>query len=108
MAHGLAVGPVTTPMYTGFGVETPFGVILPPGGKIAAYVRSTGVQDQDPEEIANAVVPTLAQALPYVRSGKGDTIVCLPGHTENVTTGTALTGLKAGTRIIGMGHGSNR
>lgn len=104
----LVLGPQTIPTYTGFGVETPHGVFLPPGGQVVAYVRSTGVGDQDPPEIANRLVTSLAAALPYARANKGDAIVVLPGHTENVSVGTALSTLVAGTRIVGVGVGTNR
>lgn len=102
------LGPDSIPFYGGYGISTPYGILLPPFGKIAAYVRSTGVQDQDPFEIQNRLVTTLSAALPYVRSGKGDTIIVLPDHAENVTSATALSGLVAGTRILGIGHGSNK
>lgn len=92
----------------GAGVRTPIGTIVPPGANIAAYVRSAGaISGEDPSLSVNGrVVKTLAAALPYCRSGKGDYIVILPGHTENVTSATALTGLVAGTRIVGIGNGS--
>lgn len=105
-AYGLALGPETPMFYAGQGVSTPFGIHLPPGGKVAAYLRSGGVSDQDPTEIQNRLVTTLAAALRYVRAGRGDTIVVLPGHSENVTDATMLDNLVAGTRILGCGHGS--
>lgn len=101
------LGPHNIPFYSGFGVETPFGIMLPPGSKVAAYLRSGGVSTQDSPEIQSHLVKTLASALGYVRSGRGDTIIVLPGHTENVSS-VGMTGLTAGTVIMGLGTGSNR
>lgn len=86
-------------------LRTPHGVILPPSSRVACYLRSSGVVDGDPPEIANNLVTTLASALTYVRSGRGDSIIALPGHTENISS-TALSGIVAGTRLIGIGHGT--
>lgn len=85
----------------GGGVQTEHGILLPPAGKVVAYVRSTGLSDQDNQTIAEKLVPTLAGALARCRSGEGDTIVVLPGHAENVTDATMLDNLANGTRIIG-------
>ncbi len=89
----------------GAGVQTPFGIQLPPSGRVI-YVRSTGVQTGDTPEIAKRLLPTLAAALARCRSGLGDTVVCLPGHSESVTDATMLTNLVAGTRVVGVGTGS--
>lgn len=94
-------------MMSGYGWKTPFGTLLPPGGQVAAFVRSTGYQNGDDEAIRSRLVGTLAAALPYARSGQQDMIVVLPGHTENVTDNTMLSGLVAGTKIIGVGRGAN-
>lgn len=91
----------------GYGVRTPFGVFLPPGGKVAAYVRSGGVLDGDDQAIREGHVFTIQAALDKVRAGLGDTIVCLPGHSESTSSATYLSALRAGTRIIGLGRGSN-
>lgn len=91
----------------GYGLATPFGILLPPGGMVAAYVRSTGFQTNDDAAIASNWVPTLAAALARVRAGLGDTIVVLPGHSESVIDATMMTNLLAGTKIIGVGRGSN-
>jgi hypothetical protein len=101
------------PMYAaGFGVQTPFATLLPPGSKVAAYVRGTAgtllsPANEDPF-VAKNTVATLATAVSRVRAGFGDTIVCLPGHTENFAVADAVPNLVAGTRIIGVGHGGLR
>lgn len=80
--------------------RTEFGsFMLPPCAKVVAYVRATPIS-QAPPEVEQLRVTTLTAALARCRSGVGDVIVVLPGHTENVSA-THLSGLVAGTRIIG-------
>lgn len=94
------------------GVATPYGQMIPPGGRVAAYVRGTNgtVLDWDEEDLPGAgwkpgiIRATLAEGLSLCRSGKPDAVIVLPGHTENVTS-TFLSGLKPGTRILGGGMG---
>lgn len=93
---------------TGYGYRTPFGVTLPPGSQVAAYLRSTGSQSGDDPAIASNLKTTLASALSAVRSGLGDTIFVLPGHSESVVDNTMLTNLVAGTRIVGIGTGASQ
>jgi len=88
-----------------FGIVTPFGTLLPPGGRLAAFVRATAV-DADPPYIEENRVTTLAEAMKRCRT-VGDTIIVLPGHTESVADATSFNAnLVAGTRIIGVGTGS--
>ena len=95
-------------LQTGVGIKTPIGMMLfPPGARVAAYVRSTGIQSCDDNFTASNLVSTLAAGLARVRAGFGDTVVVLPGHSESVVDATMLTGLLAGTRIVGYGRGSN-
>lgn len=94
-------------LQAGYGFATMFGTLLAPGGRVAAYLRSTGPQDFDDTSIAQNLVTTLSSACQRVRAGLGDTIYVLPGHSESVTDATMLTNLVAGTRIIGVGRGSN-
>lgn len=90
------------------GLRTQYGLILPPGARVAAYVRSTGVQSGDDAFLATNLVTTLAAGLARARSGMGDFVVCLPGHSESVLDGTTFSSaLLAGTKIIGVGRGSN-
>lgn len=108
MAYGVPFSPDLPQVSTGAGMKTPFGItLLPPGSRVAAYVRSTGVQTGDDQFTALNMVSTLAAGLARVRSGLGDTVVVLPGHSESVTDGTTFSGaLLAGTRIMGFGRGS--
>jgi hypothetical protein len=90
----------------GAGVETPWGLLLPPGARVAAYVNSNGTTDGDAPEIRKRTVTTINSALQYCRAGKGDVVMVHPDHTESVSTATFASNLVAGTRIIGMGsHG---
>jgi hypothetical protein len=95
-------------MGAGYGIRTNFGIMLPPGGVVAAYVRSGGAQSGDDAAILDKLVLTLSAGLARCRSGLGDTVIVLPGHSESVTDATMLNTLVAGTRIIGIGNGSSK
>ena len=99
MSAGLPIfGPLP---YTAIqaGLQTERGIYVSPGSRVL-YVRSTGVQTGDDQEIARRLLPTLASALSECRAGMGDTIFILPGHAENVTTTPTFV---AGVRIVGVG-----
>lgn len=73
------------------------------------FVRSTGVRSEDASTLQKVpVLPTVKAALSHCRSGYGDTIHVLPGHTETISTADYWANLRAGTRIIGYGHGTLR
>lgn len=96
------------PMANGSGIRTPFGTfVLPPGARIAAFVRSGLDASGDDVFLAENLCPTLSAALGRVRAGRGDTVIVLPGHSESVVDALMLTNLVAGTKIIGVGRGSN-
>lgn len=67
------------------------------------YVRATPMDLSPIPDTARYT--TLAAALAACRSGAGDEIHVLPGHSESVAATGGLTGLVAGTRIIGWGQG---
>ena len=99
-----------TSIVTNNGLRTQYGLILPPGARVAAYVRSTGVQSGDDAFLATNLVTTLAAGLARARPSMGDFVVCLPGHSEtvDVASSAAFTAaLVAGTRIVGVGRGTN-
>jgi len=84
-------------------ISSPWGTFIKPGGRIAAYVRSTGAQDGDDHfATSGLLVSTLQAGLLRCRSGQGDAVIVLPGHAENVSTADFFTNLVAGTQIIGM------
>src|SRR5678815_2425394 len=88
------------------GIRSPYGILLPPGGNVVAYLRSSGPQSNDNAYIKDNLLTTLSACLSKCRSGAGDIIVVLPGHSESVTGATMLDNLVAGTRIVGIGYGS--
>lgn len=92
----------------GVGQRTPFGTLIPPGGRVAAYVRSTGLQTGDDLNLANMLVTNLDAGLARCRSGMNDIVVVLAGHAESITGADFMSSLVAGTRIIGTGTGTNR
>ncbi len=104
----MSFGPSLPSFLNGVGYNTKFGpVVMEPGARVAAYVCSLGASSDELPVVAENMVATLAAGLARCRSGKNDVVFVLPGHAENVTA-TTLTGLVAGTRVIGCGRGSNR
>jgi hypothetical protein len=64
-------------------------LLVPTGGKIV-YVHSSGAGALDalpPNMVSSAdgFVTSVQLALNTCRSGRGDKIICLPGHTESIT-----------------------
>lgn len=107
-----AFGPFSTQEMTmqplGSAVRTEFGTLLPPGGRVAGYVRSSGPGDYDDQSIVSRLYTTLNQALGQCRSGRNDVVYVLPGHAENISSADQMTNLVAGTQIIGTGTGNSR
>ena len=84
---------------------TPNATLIKPGGRVAAFVRSTGAQDgEDHFASSGMLVRDLNSALARCRSGAGDIVYVLPGHTENIASADAMSNLVAGTQIIGTGR----
>jgi len=95
-------------IYSNNGLRTQYGLILPAGSRVAAYVRSTGIQNGDDSFLASNLVQKLSEAMPRVRPGFGDFVICLPGHKEDVTDAVTFSqALPAGVKIVGVGRGSN-
>lgn len=82
-------------------------VVVMPTAANAVFLRSIGPQSADPPALTGKIVPTLAAALAQIRSGLADTVIALPGHSESVADATMLDNLVPGTKIIGVGRGSN-
>lgn len=90
--------------------RTPAGTLFGPYGRVVAYVRATR-QDSDDANIENLRCTTLAQGLQRCVAGRNDIVIVLPGHTENISTGTYLSAtgiLKSGAQVIGLGQGTTR
>jgi len=92
----------------GSGIRTPQGLLLSTGGNVAAYVDSGRNASQDAPDITRNSYTTLNAALGKCRSGAADIVVVMSGHAENISSADQMSNLVAGTRIIGLGYGSNR
>lgn len=95
-------------MGRGAGRRDEFGTHLPPGGRVVAYVHHSGEARVDDTLQQVPVLKTLNRALAGCRAGYGDIVLVLPGHAENISVADQMSNLKAGTRIIGLGHGTMR
>lgn len=107
-AYGLAMHPPLPYHSLAAGYRTEYGTMVPTGGVVQAYVHNDGEVDQMPQDIAGRLVQSVPAALARCRANKGDVIVVLPGHTENVDAADDWADLVAGTQIIGMGAGNDR
>lgn len=90
------------------GIRTSLGTLTGPGGKVVAYVHSSGAAVTDDQEIAKRTLTTLNAALRLCRANRGDVVMVLPGHTENISVADQMSNLVAGTRVIGLGNGAAR
>lgn len=87
--------------------KTPYGgYYLDPCSEVVAYVRATQLPNM-PLDVQGKWVPDIATGLLRCRSGRNDMVVVLQGHTENISA-TTFSNLVAGTRLVGVGRGSNR
>jgi hypothetical protein len=97
----------------GAGFRTEMGIHLPPSGRVVAYVHDDGHAYWDGTEFeterGGRTYKTLNAALNLCRGGDHhDTVICLPGYTEDVASADQMSNLKAGTQIIGYGQGSQQ
>lgn len=84
-------------------LSAPWGTFVKPGGRIAAYVRSTGWQDGEDHFAASGIlVASINEGLKRCRSGQSDIVVVLPGHTESVSTADFFPNLVAGAQVVGV------
>jgi hypothetical protein len=72
------------------------------------YVHSGTGASSNAGTNAGAPLATIAQAIAQCTASKGDQILVMPGHAENITAATTLAPSKAGVSIIGLGRGRNR
>jgi len=103
-------------MLTSFNPDGPAeifpGYVLVPTGGLVHYVHASGaagldllpngMRDPSPGSFNLSVAAAMAKC----RANRGDRIVCLPGHTENL--GVAAWTWVAGVGVIGTGEGDNR
>jgi len=79
------------------------------------YVSSTNAQhlaitDSDTNSGLTPLDPlsTIDYAIGLCTAGRGDNIICLPGHTEDITTAAAIVFDVADVTLLGLGTGSAR
>lgn len=86
-------------------IVTPGATLIKPGGRVAAYVRSTGAQDGE-DHFANSgmLVSTIQAGLDRCRANQNDIVYVLPGHTETFSSSGDIWDLVAGAQIIGVGQ----
>lgn len=96
---------MTTPFYSSVdSIEVSNGTWIKPGGRVAAYVRSTGLQEGDDLfAMSGNLVASINEGCKRCRSGMNDIVYVLPGHTENLAVADAIPDLVAGTQIVSCG-----
>lgn len=102
-AFGAALGAPMSAMALS-AINLPFGQFIKPGGRVAAYVRSTGAQDLDDLHVRDNLVATIDAGLKRCRSGHNDVVLVLPGHTESVSGADGWPSLVAGSQIVSCGR----
>lgn len=109
-AYGGFLTPGVRQVALGSGIATDFGILLPPGTRVAAIVNSNGIQDGDSiqGEYGQQLVTTLNAGLAYARSGRGDVVVVMPDHAESISSADQMSNLVPGTTILGLGTGDLR
>lgn len=97
---------MTAPQFVSFdSIGTPFGTWIKPGGRIAAYVRSTGLQEGDDLfAMSGNLVASINDGCKRCRAGKNDIVLVLDGHTENLAVADSIPDLVAGTQIVSAGR----
>lgn len=90
---------------------------LPPQGKAffvlkagLAWSGDFGFEFKPDRDGLPRVFPTIAAVISasVLVAGRGDVIYLMPGHTESISSATALTLSVAGVQIIGLGTGGTR
>lgn len=97
---------MSTPFLSNYAsISGPNGTTIKPGGRVAAYVRSTGAQEGDDQFAASGnLVTSINAGLARCRSGQNDIVYVLPGHVEtHSVTGSIWPALVSGAQIVGTG-----
>lgn len=91
-----------------YGVPVMGGVSLPTTtGKFIFVDSVTGSNDNEGLS-ATAPMATIDAAVGKCTANKGDVIIVMPGHSENISAATSLVVDVAGVSIIGLGRGRMR
>jgi hypothetical protein len=84
------------------------GVQIPATTGTYFFVHSgTGASGNQGRDTASPLA-TIDAAVELCTANKGDVIIVMPGHAENISAATTLAVDKAGIQIIGLGMGRNR
>lgn len=97
---------MAAPFFSAFdALSTPNGTWIKPGGRVAAYVRSTGLQEGDDLfAMSGGLVATIGAGIARCRANRNDIVYVLDGHTETFSTTGAVWTNVAGAQIIGVGR----
>jgi hypothetical protein len=103
------------PGSTNFGpIEVFPGLSLVPVGGLTHYVHASGTSQLDllPAAVASPTpggfFTSVNAALGACRTNRGDRIVCLPGHTENIDVANKWSNIVPGVTVLSMGEGTAR
>lgn len=77
-------------------------------GKVLFVSSTTGASGIGRGYDPTKPLATITQALSNATAAKGDVILLMPGHAENITSAGALTISKSGVTIVGLGNGRAR
>ena len=90
-----------------FGLPVLPGGVPPTSGKVF-FVHSVTGSNGNSGATTEKPYATIVKALEMCTASKGDTIICLPGHTEAVIAAGTITVSKIGVRIVGLGTGRQK
>jgi len=88
------------------GIGSFYGLPMPTTGSTVFVDSTTGTDDADHGDISNPVA-TLDYGIGLCTASKGDMLIVMPGHAENLGV-AGVDADVAGISIIGLGNGSNR
>lgn len=84
------------------------GVGIPPTTGSVFFVHSGTGANGNPGTDPARPLATIDYAIGLCTASKGDIILVMPGHAENVSAAGGITADIAGISIIGLGNGNNR
>lgn len=90
------------------GIQVTGGGSIPLTSGAVFFVHSGTGASANSGKNAGAPLATIAQALALCTANKGDQIIVMPGHAENVANATTIAPSVAGVSIFGLGRGRNR
>ncbi len=92
------------------GAYGPYGAMIPPAGAVF-FVRGNGTTvtyySWDPPGVRERLNASVAVALTQCVAARGDRVIVLEGHTENIATADAWP-FVTGVTVVGVGTGANR